>query len=1576
MIKRFSLTTMMFILLSSSLQIHNCLASQWAKSYGGSDNELPYAVQQTKEGGYIVAGETSSFGGGLDDMFIMKLDSNGTVAWQKTYDGIGNYRSRAYALQKTSDDGYIVAGETGAFGPFPRNMWVLKLDPQGDVAWQKAYSCSGDNQQEARSIQQTTDGGYIVAGYIEHLDASSWAELMILKLDQNGNVSWQKIYGGFDTFLYLWPVQIHQARDGSYIVACSIKYAEAEKYDFWILKLDPGGNIIWQKTYGGISNEWAYSIQQTIDEGYIVAGNSSSFGSGNRDMWILKLDQDGDIAWQKIYGGGGHDSASSIQQTKNGDYIVVGDTNSYGAGNFDLWILKLDQNGSVLWQKTYGGSSNDSIYSGFIQQTTDGGYIVATRTNSFGLGTPNYTNIWILKIDSSGNISNFSGINTSYANIADTTINALTSTATISSPSITVTDSTALPQEFSPSIEVQCFAPDWFPTDSPSQEKLNGVWGYLSDSTHKFYAVGENGSIIHYDGSNWSGTGSPTSADLYGIWGSSGTDIFAVGTNATIVRYVNQVGWQSMTPPDGFTDTLYDVWGSSASDVYAVGAGGALIHYDGSSWSEVESPTSYTLKGIWGSSADNYVAVGEGGTLITYNGSSWSTVTSPTAADLSEVWGSVANDIYAVGTLGTIIHYDGSGWSEIASPTSANLKGIWGSSEENIYAVGENGTILYFNGSTWTKMDSGTQDSLISTFGTLNPRVMVVGYDGNILSLTGPSIQGRICNACSGEPINQVDVIFDEGGSQEQPAQTGPFGVYPPFKSQGGSYPLSFSASGYRTKAITVNLPNNTSLIDHATYLLPDDYQDCISGTVTKIVSIGTPPRENERGIQNLEMKLLQGSTEIESTVTDVGGNYHFTGVTSGSNYRVVPVIAASECATTPSDYTGISIPLAAETQYNFELTCPENPPSAGAYWAEMESPTARLLHGIWGSSAENIFAVGDGGTIIHYDGDVWSTQTSTTTNNLKGVWGSSETDVYVVGAGGKILKTENGGTTWLPMTSNTLNGLNSIWGSSGSDIFAVGDSGTIRHYDGNPEGTWTAMSSGTTVKLLGVWGSAWNDLYAVGNSHKGTYWERTVLRYNGTSWSPVSTGNGVTLMSPWGSASNDITAAGSFGTIMRYDGSTWKQTGGPTEKTLNAMWGTASNNIFAVGFNGVIAHYNGTEWSVRQTATPNDLYGIWGSGADVFAVGDNGKILAYSGDVDGDGIPDITDNCPDVPNSNQANGDGDSYGDACDNCPAVPNADQANSDYDTVGNACDNCPFTSNPDQSNSDADSLGDACDNCPAVANADQANNDQDAQGDACDPDDDNDTIPDLVEGDADPDGDTIPNWFDPESDGDGVGDCEEAGDNPSNPVDTDEDEIPDYLDDDSDNDTIPDETDNCRVVANSGQEDAGDGDSLGDACDNCPTVANADQANSDADDHGDACDNCWMVANPDQADSDENCPAVPYTSDPICGDACENDSDEDGIPDILDNCPTVSNPDQLDSYPPGGNGCGDACECHADCNADQKVNLTDLVTMKTEFNRTNCATVPCQADCNYDGKVNLSDLVMMKSEFNRPGCPVCL
>ena len=371
----------------------NVIVNNGQKTFGGNGDDVAHSVQETRDGGYIVAGHTKSFGVG-GDAYVLKLNSDGNLAWQKTFGGNGD--DVVYSVQETTDDGYIVAGYTNSFGAGGYDIYILKLNSNGTVIWQKTFG--GGLDDKAYSIQQTTDGGYIVAGYTNSFGSGSY-DVYILKLNSDGSLAWQKTFGGNNED-YAYSIQ--QTTDGGYIVAGYTRSLGAGKYDVYVLKLNSDGNLAWQKTFGGSVEDYAYSIQQTTDGGYIVAGYTISFGYGNRNAYVLKLNSDGNLAWQKTFSVSGNAESYSIQQTTDGGYIVAGKESLYKLGNYnyDVYIVKLDSNGESVWQRTYGGNNYDEAYS--IQQTTDGGYIVAGYTRSFG--SPDYYDVYILKLDSNGEL--------------------------------------------------------------------------------------------------------------------------------------------------------------------------------------------------------------------------------------------------------------------------------------------------------------------------------------------------------------------------------------------------------------------------------------------------------------------------------------------------------------------------------------------------------------------------------------------------------------------------------------------------------------------------------------------------------------------------------------------------------------------------------------------------------------------------------------------------------------------------------------------------------------------------------------------------------------------------------------------------------------------------------------------------------------------------------------------------------------------------------------------------------------------------------------------------------------------
>jgi len=362
----------------------------WFKHYGGNNSDLAQSIQQTSDGGYIVAGYTASFTYGNSDMAIYRLDSSGNKVWFKHYGGTAD--DYGILIRQTSDGSYILVGGANSYTYGSWDIAIYRLDSSGNKLWFKHYG--GSSSDFGYSIQQTSDGGYILAGYSGSY-SNGGNDFAIYKLDSSGNKVWFKHYGGAsDDSAY----SIQQTSDGGYIVAGWTHSFTYGAEDIAIYKLSSNGNKTWFKHYGGSDKDRCYSVRQASDGGYVVAGYSNSYTYGGADFAIYKLNSSGNKVWFKHYGGAGNDTSWSIQQISGGGYIVAGGTNSFTHGSTDFAIYKLDSSGNKTWFKHYGGTQNDEAY--WIQQTSDSGYIVAGATSSFSNGVSDFG---IYKLDSAGN---------------------------------------------------------------------------------------------------------------------------------------------------------------------------------------------------------------------------------------------------------------------------------------------------------------------------------------------------------------------------------------------------------------------------------------------------------------------------------------------------------------------------------------------------------------------------------------------------------------------------------------------------------------------------------------------------------------------------------------------------------------------------------------------------------------------------------------------------------------------------------------------------------------------------------------------------------------------------------------------------------------------------------------------------------------------------------------------------------------------------------------------------------------------------------------------------------------------
>ena len=371
--------------------------ADWNQTYGGYGNDFAFSVDEGDDGGYVVAGSTDSMGVGID-AWLFKTFPNGTLQWMKNYGGLGY--DYATCVEQTNDHGYILTGATKSYsldGCF--DMWLVKTDSNGNMLWTAARTTNGT--EVANSVEQTSDGGYIMTGSCDGDPAPiPWSNVLLVKTNGTGYEEWSLSWGGNATDVAYSAVE---TKDGGFIAAGStIDYYNIDKYgnltfastDALLIKTDWGGNIEWNKTYGGPDSvEQFHSIQKTYDGHYIAAGYTNSSGTGSFDFWLVKIGTDGSVMWERAFGGLDDEYAYSVQQTSDNGYIVAGSAYSSSYTSPDFLIVKTDSNGNEEWRQTYDTGDTDDAQS--IHETKDGGYIVAGYTYySSGIST----DAWLVKI--------------------------------------------------------------------------------------------------------------------------------------------------------------------------------------------------------------------------------------------------------------------------------------------------------------------------------------------------------------------------------------------------------------------------------------------------------------------------------------------------------------------------------------------------------------------------------------------------------------------------------------------------------------------------------------------------------------------------------------------------------------------------------------------------------------------------------------------------------------------------------------------------------------------------------------------------------------------------------------------------------------------------------------------------------------------------------------------------------------------------------------------------------------------------------------------------------------------------
>jgi len=390
----------------------------------GGNTEYGYSIIETTDGGYVIAGITSSYSAGGFDIYLIKIDPTGDTIWTKTFGGANH--EIANRIRQTTDGGFIITGYTESYGAGLRDVFLLKTDSAGNFLWTRTYG--GINEEVGNDICQTQDSGYIVVGSTSSFGAGGY-DMYIIKTDINGDSLWTATAGGVNNDI---ANSVDETASGLYIITGSTRSFGAGTDDIYLLQMVANGFLIWSKTIGGPDIDYGTSVHQTADGGYIIVGSVTGVGT-DRNVSLIKTNYNGDTLWIKTFGGINDDHGSSVIQTSDAGYFISGWTESFGAGNADVYLIKTDSTGNLTFSKTIGAAQTDNALDGI--QTSDGGYLSCGYSTSFG---PLTIDMYLIKTDSAGE----SGCNTGPAptNLYTTAMQVMNPPTLISFPSAMITD--------------------------------------------------------------------------------------------------------------------------------------------------------------------------------------------------------------------------------------------------------------------------------------------------------------------------------------------------------------------------------------------------------------------------------------------------------------------------------------------------------------------------------------------------------------------------------------------------------------------------------------------------------------------------------------------------------------------------------------------------------------------------------------------------------------------------------------------------------------------------------------------------------------------------------------------------------------------------------------------------------------------------------------------------------------------------------------------------------------------------------------------------------------------------------
>jgi len=353
------------------------------RTYGGAADDFGYSVQPTSDGGYVIAGATASSGAGDKDAYLIKTDAQGNLQWSKTCGGPGD--DEGNSVQQMSDGGYVVAGVTNSFGAGNFDAYLIRTNAAGDTLWTRTFGGTGEDR--ANSVLVLADG-FAIAG-ATFIYGPQVYDAWLIRTDTAGHELWSRTYGGTndDKFNSLCA-----SPDGGFVLAGFTASYGAGNYDLHLVKTDATGDTLWTRTFGGALSDQGWSVVPTLDGGYVAAGYAISFGSGNPQVYLVKVTASGESLWTRTYGTGGW--AMSVAPASDSGCIVAGTS---AVGGAYVYVVRVGPSGDTLWTRTFGGTNDNKGYS--VRPTQDGGWIVAGTTKSYGAGG---YDVYLLKTDDQG----------------------------------------------------------------------------------------------------------------------------------------------------------------------------------------------------------------------------------------------------------------------------------------------------------------------------------------------------------------------------------------------------------------------------------------------------------------------------------------------------------------------------------------------------------------------------------------------------------------------------------------------------------------------------------------------------------------------------------------------------------------------------------------------------------------------------------------------------------------------------------------------------------------------------------------------------------------------------------------------------------------------------------------------------------------------------------------------------------------------------------------------------------------------------------------------------------------------